>query len=266
MAFWTFLGLAEGKASTRWPREGGETGQDGVLGMPRFNPALCAEGCAACAEACPTDAVTVTVGAEGRDRLEVDYGRCITCQLCVEACPSEAATASHDWAFGVRSRADLRLSEARPEVPPVGAKPDTAFRRSLHIRHVDAGSGNAAESELQALNNPLYNLHRLGIFFTPSPRFADLLLVTGPVTHGMRDALLRTYEAMPEPRWVMACGTAAVSGALTGGGYAAGNGVDEILPVDLYLPGSPPNPAAIIEALLMFLDRAPQRVKAGQYD
>lgn len=266
MAFWTFLGLMEGKASTRWPREGGETGQDGVLGMPRFNPALCAEGCEACAEVCPTEAITVTVGAEGRDRLEVDYGRCITCQLCVEACPSEAATASHDWAFGVRDRSDLMLSEDSQGASKAAVRPATAFRRSLHVRHVDAGSGNAAESELQALGNPFYNLHRLGIFFTPSPRFADLLLVTGPVTSGMRESLLRTYEAMPEPRWVMACGTAAVSGALTGGGYAAGNGVDDILPVDLYLPGSPPNPAAIIAALLMFLGRVPQRVKEGQYD
>jgi Ni,Fe-hydrogenase III small subunit len=109
------------------------------------------------------------------------------------------------------------------------------------------------------LNNPFYNLHRLGIFFTPSPRFADLLLVTGPVTYAMREPLLRTYEAMPEPRWVMAFGTCAVSGALTGGGYTGGSGLEDILPVDLFLPGSPPNPAAIIEALLMFLDRAPRR-------
>ena len=114
------------------------------------------------------------------------------------------------------------------------------FRRSLHIRHVDAGSCNGCESELQALNNPFYNLHRFGIFFTPSPRFADLLLVTGPVTYAMRDPLLRTYEAMPEPRWVMAVGACAISGGVAGGGYACANGLDGILPVDLYLPGCPP--------------------------
>ncbi len=138
------------------------------------------------------------------------------------------------------------------------------FRRSLHIRHVDAGSCNGCESELQALNNPFYNLHRLGIFFTPSPRFADLLLVTGPVTYAMREPLQRAYEAMPEPRWVMAVGTCAVSGGVAGGGYACGNGLEGVLPVDLYLPGCPPNPAALIEALLMFLERAPQRVKGGR--
>jgi len=139
-----------------------------------------------------------------------------------------------------------------------------SFRRSLHIRHVDAGSCNGCESELQALNNPFYNLHRLGIFFTASPRFADLLLVTGPVTYAMLNPLRATYDAMPEPRWVMAVGTCAVSGGVAEGGYSCGHGLEGVLPVDLYLPGCPPNPAAIIHALLMFLDRMPQRVHGGQ--
>lgn len=265
MAIWTLFGLMEGKASTNWPKEGTNSGQDGVLGMPRFNADLCAEGCEACAEVCPSGAIKVSPNVRGPDRLEVDYGKCITCQLCVEACPEGAATASHDWAFGVRERGDLVLSErARPAEPEAdNACSRAGFRRSLHVRHVDAGSDNASESELQALSNPFYNLHRLGIFFTPSPRFADLLLVTGPVTLAMHEPLLRAYEAMPEPRWVMALGTSAVSGALTGGGYTGGTGVADVLPVDLFLPGSPPNPAAIIQALLMFLDRAPQRVKEG---
>jgi formate hydrogenlyase subunit 7 len=139
-----------------------------------------------------------------------------------------------------------------------------SFRRSLHIRHVDAGSCNGCESELQALNNPFYNLHRLGIFFTASPRFADLLLVTGPVTYAMLNPLRAAYEAMPEPRWVMAAGTCAVSGGIAEGGYSCGHGLEDVLPVDLYLPGCPPNPAAIMQALLMFLERVPQRVKGGQ--
>ena len=262
MANWTFLGLREGKATTPWPRADGSNGQDGVLGMPRFAPDKCRAGCADCADSCPTGAITVDTN--GGNRLTVDYGRCIACQLCVEACPAGAAETSFDWAFGVRERSDLVLAGRAPAAPSKEIASRTNFRRSLHVRHVDAGSCNGCESELQALNNPFYNLHRLGIFFTASPRFADLLLVTGPVTYAMREPLRRAYEAMPEPRWVMAMGTCAVSGALTGGGYTGGNGLDEVIPVDLYLPGSPPNPAAIIEALLMFLDRMPQRVKGGR--
>jgi Ni,Fe-hydrogenase III small subunit/ferredoxin len=266
MPLWTLFGLQQGKATTPWPSDGASSGQEGVLGMPRFEPEACEPACKECASVCPTAAITVEAEKAGKERLAIDYGRCIVCQLCIEACPGDAARSSFDWAFGVRKRSDLLLSERVPTLD--SARPSRSsrdgFRRSLHIRHVDAGSCNGCESELQALNNPFYNLHRLGIFFTPSPRFADLLLVTGPVTYAMRDPLRRAYEAMPEPRWVMAVGTCAVSGGIAGGGYACGNGLEGVLPVDLYLPGCPPNPAAIIEALLMFLDRAPQRVKGGR--
>jgi formate hydrogenlyase subunit 7 len=266
MPFWTFFGLQRGRATTPWPKRADAAGQEGVLGMPRFDPDRCKSGCSECAAVCPTAAITVVAEAAGTERLAVDYGRCVACQLCVEACPAGAATASFDWAFGTRTRADLVLSGAAS----VATKDDSrrsrdGFRRSLHIRHVDAGSCNGCESELQALNNPFYNLHRFGIFFTPSPRFADLLLVTGPVTYAMQEPLRRAYEAMPEPRWVMAVGTCAVAGGVAGGGYACANGLEGILPVDLYLPGCPPNPAALIEALLMFLDRVPQRVVRGRH-
>jgi Ni,Fe-hydrogenase III small subunit/Pyruvate/2-oxoacid:ferredoxin oxidoreductase delta subunit len=261
MALWTLFGLTSGKATTSWPSENGENGQDGVLGMPRYNPEACREGCQDCATVCPTRAI------EARDGvLAVDYGRCVVCQLCTEVCPTGAMQPSADWAFGVRDRADLIWSGdvARHSVTQHADR--RVFQRSLHIRHVDAGSCNGCESELQALNNPFYNLHRLGIFFTPSPRFADLLLVTGPVTNNMYEPLKATYEAMPEPRWVMAVGTCAVSGGIAGGNYACLTGLEGVLPIDLYLPGCPPNPAAIMEALLLFLDRTPQRVRGGQID
>ncbi|MDX8528230.1 NADH-quinone oxidoreductase subunit NuoB [Mesorhizobium sp. MSK_1335] len=265
MALWTLFGLKRGKATTSWPLGESGDGQDGLLGMPRYHPELCKEGCEACAEACPTAAITVRP--EGQDRngggmLAVDYGRCVVCQLCTEACPTGAMAPSSDWAFGVARREDLvwsREAGSRPDIPD---RP--GFTRSLHIRHVDAGSCNGCESELQALNNPFYNLHRLGIFFTASPRFADLLLVTGPVTNAMLEPLRATYDAMPEPRWVMAVGTCAVSGGVAGGSYAAGHGLEGVLPVDVWLPGCPPNPAAIMEALLMFLNRKPQRITGGR--
>lgn len=259
MALWTLIGLAEGSASTRWPLGDGPDGQEGVLGMPRLDSTKCAEGCTSCIDTCPTGAIGLNAA-----EAVLDYGRCIVCQRCVETCPTGALSESHDWAFGTRSRDALRTARTEP-VTPDSAISRQGFRRSLHIRHVDAGSCNGCESELQALNNPFYNLHRLGIFFTPSPRFADLLLVTGPVTKAMLEPLRRTWDAMPEPRWVMAYGTCAVSGGIAPGGPCLSE-LDEVLPVDLYLPGCPPNPAAIIEALLMFLDRRPAQVTQGRID
>ena len=205
MALWTLFGLASGKATTDWPRQGHNDGQEGVFGMPRYHADACSEGCAECANVCPTRAI------EAHDRaLAIDYGRCIVCNLCTEACPTGAMEPSNDWAFGVRERADLVWSETRkePSVPVTWER--KAFRRSLHIRHVDAGSCNGCESSCRRSTILFYNLHRLGIFFTPSPRFADLLLVTGPVTNAMHDPLKAAYDAMPEPRWVIAVGTCAV--------------------------------------------------------
>jgi Ni,Fe-hydrogenase III small subunit/NAD-dependent dihydropyrimidine dehydrogenase PreA subunit len=262
MPFWTLSGLRRGNASTKWGIRDGDDGQEGVLGMPRFNPGACDTSCNACAEICPTVAITATPDAA--EPIALDYGKCVACQLCVEVCPTGALTQSHDWAFGVRKREDLNWAANRDEGETLHKTP-AGFQRSLHIRHVDAGSCNGCESELQALNNPFYNLHRLGIFFTASPRAADVLLVTGPVTHAMRVPLLAAYEAMPEPRWVMAIGTCAVAGGTAGGGEFCGNGLEGILPVDLYLPGCPPNPAAMIEAFMVLLARKRQRVTGGRY-
>ena len=263
MPLWTLLGLMQGKQTASWPLSNGPDGQDGYIGMPRYSPDLCTDECTACADVCPTSAITLRPhGGEG-GRLNIDYGRCVVCQLCTEACPTGAMAPSSDWAFGATRREDL-VWGAVPSAPARAASSRSGFRRSLHIRHVDAGSCNGCESELQALNNPFYNLHRLGIFFTASPRFADLLLVTGPITHAMLNPLRVTYDAMPEPRWVMAVGTCAVSGGVAEGGYASGHGLEGVLPVDLYLPGCPPNPAAIIHALMMFLQRLPRRVEGGR--
>lgn len=264
MPLWTLIGLLEGKQTVPWPLASGDDGQTGVLGMPRHQPEFCAEGCQACADVCPTGAISVSYPSPHSHKLEIDYGRCVVCQLCTEACPTGAMSPSCDWAFGVRDRQDLFWTKQPRVVRAARHKAQRGFRRSLHIRHVDSGSCNGCESELQALNNPIYNLHRLGIFFTASPRFADLLLVTGPVTYAMLSPLRTTYEAMPEPRWVMAIGTCAVSGGIAEGGYSCGHGLEGVLPVDVYLPGCPPNPAAVIQALMMFLDRLPQQVRGGQ--
>lgn len=268
MSLWTWFGLTSGSASTEWPLKGDAHGQQGVVGMPRYDPARCQDGCDACAKACVTHAITFSPERGARVVPEVDWGRCIVCQRCTEACPAGAFSPSADWAVGVTNRDDLVWDEVLASRVPreMVERTRRTFRRSLHIRHVDAGSCNGCESELQALNNPFYNLHRLGIFFTASPRSADVLLVTGPVTHAMRAPLLETYEAMPDPKWVIATGTCAVSGGVTGGNYACGNGLDGVLQVDVYLPGCPPNPAAIIHALLLIVGRAEQRIRGGRLE
>jgi formate hydrogenlyase subunit 7 len=134
------------------------------------------------------------------------------------------------------------------------------FGRSLHIRHVDAGSCNACESEIKLLLNPYYDVQRLGIFFTTSPRHADLLLVTGPVTRAMEDPLRQTYEAMPDPRLVVAVGACACSGGVFGSSAFTRGGVAEVLPVDVFIPGCPPSPLTLIHGLLLALGRAEQRL------
>jgi Ni,Fe-hydrogenase III small subunit len=128
--------------------------------------------------------------------------------------------------------------------------------RSLSIRHVDAGSCNGCELELHALSNAFYDLERLGLRFVASPRHADVLTVTGPVTKNMREALKRTYDAMPDPKWVVAIGTCAADGGMFADSYAVEGGVKDVLPVDLHIRGCPPSPTAILKGLIALLERS----------
>jgi NADH-quinone oxidoreductase B subunit len=138
----------------------------------------------------------------------------------------------------------------------------TRLGRSLSIRHVDAGSCNGCELELHALSNAFYDLERLGMHFVASPRHADVLTVTGPVTKNMREALLRTYDAMPDPKWVVAIGGCARDGGVFAGSYAVVGGVNDVIPVDLHIPGCPPTPRALLAGLIALLDHASAKVKA----
>jgi Ni,Fe-hydrogenase III small subunit len=127
--------------------------------------------------------------------------------------------------------------------------------RSLAIRHVDAGSCNACELEIHALNNAFYDLERFGFRFVASPRHADVLLVTGPVTLNMREALKRTYDATPAPKWVIASGACAADGGVFAGSYAIAGGASSVVPVDLVIPGCPPSPTALLKGLLALMGR-----------
>jgi Ni,Fe-hydrogenase III small subunit len=129
------------------------------------------------------------------------------------------------------------------------------FGRSLAIREVDAGSCNGCELEIHALNNPVYDVERFGVRFVASPRHADVLLVTGPVTHNMKVALERTYAATPDPKWVVAVGDCGCGCGVFEGSYAVSGGVDTVIPVDLHIPGCPPRPTALLEGLIALMDK-----------
>jgi len=164
------------------------------------------------------------------------------------------------------------LTEPRPtlddqELAELARRLDTATRRrlgrSLSIRHVDAGSCNGCELEIHALNNAFYDLERLGLRFVASPRHADVLLVTGVVTHNMREALGRTHVAMPGPKWVVAVGSCALGGGMFAESYACVGGVEEVLPVDLHIRGCPPTPTALLQGLLALLEAPSPRASPG---
>ena len=135
--------------------------------------------------------------------------------------------------------------------------------RSLSIREVDAGSCNGCELEIHALNNAFYDLERFGLRFVASPRHADVLLVTGPVTKNMQEALLRTYNAMPAPKWVVAVGTCAANGGVFAGSYACLDGVSDVIPVDLHISGCPPTPTELLRGLIALLEHTSEKIPAS---
>ncbi len=246
---WIARGIRVGKLTTRYPYSRPERE---ALGSPlaAIRPeGPRRDGAAAAAAACPTGAIAVD-----DEGLTLDLGRCVACGLCWALAP-ESFVAGRGYATAADSREGLRWRCAwdAPPRPPARRTRARAgpWRRSFHVRHVDAGSDGAVELELGQLDAPQYDLHRLGVFLTASPRHADALLVTGPVTAAMAPAVRTTFEAMPEPKLVLAAGSDAISGGLWAGSEVAAGGVDAVLPVDVYIPGSPPGPLALIDGLLL---------------
>lgn len=260
---WALRGLRNGVLTTRWPAR-----PDGYAAATRGPATVLAAGPSAAPEdglaaLCPAGAISQDE--HGAARL--DQGRCIQCGQCVAARPD-----LFGWQHGPASAALTREALLVPSLDGTPAQlaavrdglraATRALRRSVHLRHVDAGSDGTEEWEILALLNPVYDIHRLGLFFTASPRHADVLLVTGAGARGMAGPLRRTYDAMPHPKLVIAVGTDAVGGGLPGASYATAGGIGGIVPVDAWLPGSPPSPFSILHALLLVLDRLPAR--AGQ--
>jgi Ni,Fe-hydrogenase III small subunit/ferredoxin len=246
MLKWLLRGLRHGVVTTRYPARS-EPAPQGFRGrVSVLDAAAAPEGLA---DLCPTGAIQVKDGL-----VSLDRGRCILCGACVANAPDRFAfEATYETAVRRRSAlvvGDEAAAALEEALPTLGDRSRT-LRRSVHIRHVDAGSDGAEEWEIQALTSPYYDMQRLGLFFTPAPRHADMLLVTGGVTHSMREPLLRTYQVMPEPKAVVAVGTDACSGGFSATMGEVAGGVDQVLPVDVYVPGSPPAPIAILHGLLL---------------
>ena len=220
-------------------------------GRPEIDPERCVAGCADCVVACPTGALTL------RDwGPALDLGRCIFCAECTAACPAGAITFTRDWRLAASNSTDLIVTDAaRPQVEALGQELRRLLGRSLRLRQVSAGGCNGCEVEVNALGNVVFDAGRFGIEFVASPRHADGILVTGPVTENMRDALLITYEAVADPRIVIAAGACAVSGGLYRSHPEVCDGIEGLVPVDLYIPGCPPHPITILDALLRLLGR-----------
>lgn len=220
-------------------------------GMPVIGDAFRSGNVAeTCAKACATEAIDP-------EKKTMDLGRCVFCGLCEEACGGEGIRFSRDPSLPCGKREHLVLGGQG--FSPLRAAPDirSLLGRSLHLREVSAGGCNGCDLEAQALGNPVFDLQRFGIDFVASPRHADGLLVTGPVSKNMREALVKTYDAIAEPRIVIAIGACAASGGIFRGSYGVENGVDNILPVDLFIPGCPPHPLTLLYGILGFLGKNP---------
>ena len=259
-------------------------------GAPRFDFAAWRSGpdARAAAEACPTGAIAIRETEHSR-HVTVDYGLCIYCGECASADPSGAVQMTREFELAAADRRNLvvtaeyavdseggsssgmgglkKIHHGYWPVEDAPAKLEREVRdrihqvlgRSLAIREVDAGSCNGCEVEITALNNPVYDLERLGIHFVASPRHADMLLVTGPVTRNMELALTKAYRATPEPRVVVAVGACGISGGIFGSNYATLGGVDQVVPVDVFIPGCPPRPHALLHGILLAVGRMEQK-------
>jgi Ni,Fe-hydrogenase III small subunit/NAD-dependent dihydropyrimidine dehydrogenase PreA subunit len=244
--------LRQGHRTTKFPLEL-PTLPERFRGRPTLDPTKCRAGCRVCADACPTQAISVDGG------LQLDLARCLFCTACVESCPEGAVQYTTDHRMATARLANLVLAGDELRLAEqMSAELHRTLGRALRLREVCAGSCNACDLDTNVLNTVGWDLSRFGVQFVASPRHADGLVVTGAISRNMRHSLLETYEAVPRPRIVIAVGACALSGGPFRDSPDVLNGVEGLLPVDLYIPGCPPHPLTILDGLLRLLGRIPR--------
>lgn len=220
-------------------------------GRPVLDWDKCEPHCTVCTDSCPTAAIDLATAGP-----HLDMGRCILCGECSKTCPTGAVRLTADWRLAASDRTELHLSgDKQPHVAALSDELRRVLGRSLRLRQISAGGCNGCEAEVNALGNVVFDASRFGIDFVASPRHADGVLITGPVSQNMRAAALQAYEAVAEPKLVIAAGTCAISGGIFRDHPEVANGVDRLFPVDLYIPGCPPHPVTILDGLLRLLGR-----------
>jgi Ni,Fe-hydrogenase III small subunit/formate hydrogenlyase subunit 6/NADH:ubiquinone oxidoreductase subunit I len=226
---------------------------DRFRGRPILDMSLCVAECQACVEACPTNAIE-----KNEHGLRMDLGRCLFCTDCTETCPEQAIRFTQDHRLATQTRQHLLIdSEGLRLAQGLDDATRRLFGRSLKLRQVSAGGCNGCEADVNVLNTIVFDLGRFGLQFVASPRHADGLLITGPVTRHMHLALQKTYEAVPAPKIVIAVGACAISGGPFVDHPEVHTGAESVVPVDLYVSGCPPHPFSILDGLLRFLGRLP---------
>ena len=252
--------IKQGYRTSKFPEE--DPGlPERFRGRPVIRPELCGSGCAACVEACPTAALE-----KGKNGLlTLDLGRCLFCTECTAACPEGAVSFTKDHRLAASRREDLLVTGNEAKLAEtLGEEMKRLFGRSLKLRQVSAGGCSACEAELTALGNVVFDLGRFGIQFVASPRHADGLVITGPVTRNMSEALRIAYEAVPSPRLVIAVGACGISGGPFIGSEDHLGGAASVVPVDLFIPGCPPHPVTMLDGLLRLLGRLKEDRVGGQ--